>query len=78
MTIEQIGKLVATVRSDLKKLYDMHLLSVSTDGKQGLRCFNPDALEAKMKRTDEEILNDLISNGAMIDGVEEYLASLSE
>lgn len=78
MTTEQIGKLVATVRSDLKKLYDMHLLSVSTDGKQGLRCFNPEALEAKMKRTDEEILNDLISNGAMIDGVEEYLASLSE
>ncbi|MBQ7043770.1 MAG: hypothetical protein IJN78_04105 [Clostridia bacterium] len=78
MTIEQIGKLVATVRSDLKKLYDMHLLSVSTDGKQGLRCFNPEALEAKMNRTDEEILNDLIADGAIIDGIEAYLASLSE
>lgn len=78
MTTEQIGKLVAIVRSDLQKLYDMHLLAVSTEGKQGFRCFNPEVLEAKMKRTDEEILNDLISDGAIIDGVEEYLASLSE
>lgn len=78
MTVEQIKQLIATVRSDYQKLYDMHLLSVSTKDKQGLRCFNPEILETKLNRTDEEILNDLISGGAVIDGVEAYLASLNE
>lgn len=78
MTIEQISALIATVRSDLNRLYDLHLLSVKTGGKQGLRCFNPESLEAKIRRTDKEILDDLTSNGAIINGVEEYLNSLNE
>lgn len=66
------------MRLDYQKLYDMHLLSISTEDQQGLRCFNPEILKAKLNRTDEEILNDLISGGAVIDGIEAYLASLNE
>lgn len=78
MTVEQIGKLISVIRSDWQKFYDLHKLSLETDGKQGLRCFNPEELERKIKRTDKEILDDLISEGTVIDGVDEYLDSLKK
>lgn len=78
MTVQQIGKLIDVVRSDLQKFYNLHQLSLKTGGKQGLRCFNPDELERKINRTDKEILNELIAEGAIIEGVDEYLASLNE
>lgn len=78
MTVEQIGKLIEVVRSDLQKFYDLHQLSLKSGGKQGLRCFNPEELERKINRTDREILCELIEGGAIIDGVDEYLSSLNE
>lgn len=67
---------IKVVRDDMQELYAMHQLSVSTNGKLGLRCLDPDVLEKKMNRTDKEILEFYLAEGAQIEDAEEYLATL--
>lgn len=66
------------VRDDLNELYEMHKLAVLTDGKQGFLCLKPDQLIEKMKRSDREILEFYIAQGAEIEDAEEYLASIEK
>lgn len=78
MTVKEISNLIATVRDDYQKLYDKHQLAIESNGKLGLRCFNPEFLEQILKYSDEEILNFLESKGAIISGKEEYLTQLNK
>ena len=45
-------------------------------GKLGLRCLNPEEFEKKMKRTDREILESYLAEGAQIEDADEYLTNL--
>lgn len=78
MTISEIGELISRVRNDYQKLYKSHLLSVQSGGTAGLKCFNPDVLEHLVNRTDKEILDDFAKNGTVIEGADEYLASMNK
>jgi len=69
---------IKVVRDDLKELYEMHQLAVSTDGQSGLLCFNPEQLIEKMNRSDREILEFYIAQGAEIDDADEYLNSIGQ
>ena len=50
------AEFIKIVHDDMQELYDLHQLSVSSGGKLGLRCLNPEDFEKKMRRTDREIL----------------------
>lgn len=63
------------VRADMQELYDLHQLSISTNGKMGLRCLNIDEFMAKMQQTDKEILKHYFTMGAQIDDAEEFLSA---
>ena len=78
MTISEIGELISKVRNDYQKLYENHLLSIQSNGTAGLKCFNPEVLEHLVNWTDKEILDDFAKNGTVIDGADEYLASLNK
>lgn len=78
MTTKEIGKLIQTVRSDIQRLYDLNKISEASGSKEGLKCFNPEVLERMVNRTDREILEDLTKSGAVIDGMEEYLAQVQK
>ncbi len=67
---------IKIVRDDCQELYDLHNLAVETNGEQGSYCLNLDEFLKKMNRTDKEILDYYISQGAEIDDVEKYLLSL--
>lgn len=71
------AEFIQIVREDTKELYDMHLLSVQTNGEQGLRCLNPDVLREKLVQTDKQILQHYLSLGAEIEDAEEFLAGQS-
>lgn len=70
------AEFIKVVRDDLQELYDMHILSIQTNGKEGLLCLKPEALMAKINRTDRELLEYYLSQGAEIDDAEEYLKSV--
>lgn len=72
------AEFIKIVRDDIKELTELHQLCISSEGKFGLRCLNPDELERKMKRTDREILEEYLACGAQIDDAEEYLAKIGE
>jgi hypothetical protein len=67
---------IKVVRDDLRELYDLHELAVATDGKQGFLCLTPERLIEKMNRTDKEILELYLAEGAAIEDAAEYLASI--
>lgn len=67
---------IKIVRDDMNELYEMHKLAVNTNGEQGCMCLNLDQFLAKMNRSDKEILEYYISQGAQIEDADEYLASL--
>lgn len=68
---------IRIVRNDCQELYDLHNLAVETNGIQGSYCLNLDEFLKKMNRTDKEILDYYISQGAEIDDADEYLAALN-
>ena len=67
------AEFIKVVRDDLQELYDMHILPVQTNGKDGLLCLKPECLMAKMNQTDRELLEYYLAQGAEIDDAEEYL-----
>lgn len=72
------SEFIEIVRDDTNELYRMHELSISTNGEQGLLCLNPDKLIEKMNRTDKEILEFYLAEGAQIEDADEYLANLKQ
>lgn len=64
---------IKVVRQDLQELYDLHCLSIESDGTRGLRCLKPDILEKQMRRSDREIIELYLSKGANIDDADEFL-----
>lgn len=69
---------IKVVRDDLQELYKMHELSVMTNGEQGCLCLNPEHLFEKMNRSDREILEYYLAQGAAIEDAEEFLVGLSK
>lgn len=65
--------LIKEVRQTTQYLYDSYQKYLETGGQAGLCCLNPDALEAKMKRTDREIIEQGLAKGVYIEDVESYL-----
>lgn len=72
------AEFIKIVRNDMQELYDLHQLSVSSGGKLGLRCLNPEEFEKKMMHTDREILELYLAEGAQIEDADEYLANLKQ
>ena len=72
------AEFIKIVHDDMQELYDLHQLSVSSGGKLGLRCLNPEDFEKKMRRTDREILELYLAEGAQIEDADEYLANLKQ
>ena len=70
------AEFIRIVRDEMQELYGLHQLSVSSGGKLGLRCLNPEEFEKKMKRTDREILESYLAEGAQIEDADEYLTNL--
>lgn len=70
------AEFIKIVRDDLSELYHLHQLAVETDDKQGFRCLKPERLMEKMARTDKEILEYYLAEGAQIEDVDEYLANM--
>ena len=64
---------IKVVRDDLQELYNMHILAVQTNGKEGFLCLKPESLIAKMRQTDRELLDYYIAQGADIEDAEDYL-----
>lgn len=67
---------IKAVRDDTQELYNLHQLYLSSNGEHGFRCLNPESLERKMNRTDREILEKYLADGAVIEDAAEYLAAL--
>lgn len=67
---------VKTVREDMQELYEMHKLAITTNGEQGFLCLDIDGFLRLMNRSDGEILESYIAQGAQIEDADEYLASL--
>lgn len=72
------SEFIKIVRDDTAELYQLHELSVQTNGEQGLMCLNPEKLIEKMKMTDGEILKFYLAHGADIDDADEFLAGLGK
>ena len=68
--------LIKEVRESTQALWDSHQRYIATNGQLGLRCFSPEVLEEKMKRTDREIIEQGLERGVYIEDANEYLASL--
>lgn len=66
---------IKVVRNDMQELYDLHQLSVSSNGKLGLRCLDIDNFLKKMRRTDREIIEFYLAEGAQIEDAKEFLDS---
>lgn len=69
--------LIKEVRESNQRLWDSYQLFLSTDGKQGMRCFTPDKMQALLNRTDAEIIAQAEAKGLVIEDKDEYLASLN-
>lgn len=65
--------LIKEVRETTQRLYDSYQTYLVTDGQSGLRCFDPDILEARMKRTDREIIEQGLAKGVYIEDADDYL-----
>lgn len=70
--------LIKQVRESTQQLWDLHQLFISSEGKQGLKCFTPEDLEKKYNRTDEEILEEAETKGIYIVDKDEYLKRKKE
>lgn len=70
------AEFIKVVRDDLQELYNMHILAIQTNGRDGFLCLKPENLMAKMNQTDRELLEYYLAQGAEIDDAEEYLKSL--
>ncbi len=69
------AQFIQVVRKDMQELWDMHELSLATDGMQGCPCLNPEYLTAQMGRSDREILEHYLALGAEIEDAEAFLSS---
>ena len=67
---------IRVVREDLEELYKMHRLAVESGGANGFLCLKPEDLIQKMERTDREILEFYLAQGAEIEDAQEYLARI--
>lgn len=67
---------IRVVREDLDELYKMHRLAVESGGAMGFLCLKPEDLIQKMERTDREILEFYLAQGAEIEDAQEYLARI--
>lgn len=76
LSLSEISELIRVTRSDVERLYNLHQLSIESNGNQGLKCLNPEKLDYLMNRTDEEILQDYMAQGYTITKADEYLASI--
>lgn len=65
--------LIKEVRETTQRLYDSYQTYLKTDGQAGLCCFDPDVLEARMKRTDKEIIEQGLAKGVYIEDADDYL-----
>lgn len=70
-------ELITQVRNADKRMYDLHLRFVETNGAEGFQCLNPDVMKAKVDRTDRQIVEEFLAKGAQIDDVQEFLAALA-
>lgn len=68
--------LIKEVRESTQYLYDSYQKYLETDGQMGLRCFDPDLLEERLKRSDRDIIEQGLAKGVYIEDAEEYLAKL--
>ena len=64
---------IKEVRESTQALWDSHQKYIETGGRVGLLCFDPDVLEAKVKRTDREIIEQGLAKGVYIEDAEDYL-----
>lgn len=69
--------LIKEVRESTQHLYDSYQKYLETDGQMGLRCFDPDLLEERLKRSDRDIIEQGLAKGVYIEDAEEYLAKLA-
>lgn len=67
--------LIKEVRESTQHLYDSYQRYLESDGQSGLCCFDPDVLEARLNRTDKEIIEQGLAKGLYIEDAEDYLAS---
>lgn len=65
--------LIKEVRESTLMLWNSHQKYIETGGKVGLLCFDPDVLEARLKRTDREIIEQGLAKGVYIEDAENYL-----
>lgn len=65
--------LIKEVRETTQYLYDSYQKYLETGGQVGLCCFDPDVLEARLKRTDREIIEQGLAKGVYIEDAEDYL-----
>ena len=65
--------LIKEVRETTQRLYDSYQKYLETGGKVGLCCFDPDILEARVRRTDREIIEQGLAKGVYIEDAEGYL-----
>lgn len=70
--------LIKDVRESTQRLWDSYQLYLSSNGKRGLNCFTPEAMEKLVNRTDAEIIAQAEAKGLTIEDKEEYLAKVSE
>lgn len=68
--------LIKEVRESTQHLYDSYQKYLETDGQMGLRCFDPDLLEERLRRSDRDIIEQGLAKGVYIEDAEEYLAKL--
>lgn len=69
---------IESIRKDRQELWASHLLSLSTNGAQGMRCFTPDYLQSLLKQTDEEIVKAGLEAGVFIEDANEFLAEIEK
>lgn len=65
--------LIKEVRETTQRLYDSYQKYLETGGQVGLCCFDPDILEARVRRTDREIIEQGLAKGVYIEDAEDYL-----
>lgn len=70
--------LIKDVRESTQRLWDSYQLYLSSNGKQGLKCFTPESMQKKLNRTDAEIIAQAEAKGLTIEDKEEYLAKANE
>lgn len=71
------AELIKEVRESTQRLYDSYQKYLETGGQMGLRCFDPDLLEERLKRSDRDIIEQGLAKGVYIEDAEEYLAKLA-